>query len=239
MKIDVTVTWQEAPSVDLRGRVAVLIDVLRATSTIVTALHAGAERVHPVATVEEGLAHAELHGRRNAILGGERGGLRIDGYDLGNSPREYTPFAVGGKTVILTTTNGTRAFAAAEHADAVVAMAFLNVGGIAEWLLQRRQDVTIICAGTEGRLSLDDFLCAGMLISRITMPGTDRELADGALAAADWYASHVGSTHAVLSTCFHGRRLAALGFEEDLAYCAAIDTVSTIPLRDGKALIRA
>jgi len=239
MDIDLAATWAEAEHADLAGRVAVVIDVLRATSTIITALQAGAERVIPVETVEAGLATAETLGRASVVLGGERGGLRIAGYDLGNSPLEYAPEVVRGKTIVLTTTNGTRALLCAQKADAIVIAALLNVGAVADWLLKRNQDVTIICAGTEGRLSLDDLHCGGMLISRLLEPGLVRHLSDGARAATEWFASDAGNAAYVLASCAHGQRLAGLGFADDLAYCAGIDAAAEVPVWDGSAFVRA
>lgn len=238
MNIDLAVTWGEAEHADLAGRVAVVIDVLRATSTMVAALSAGARAVVPVETVDAGFEAASHPRRGDVVLGGERGGLRIEGFDLGNSPLEYTPEAVQGKTVILTTTNGTRALLTAKRADGVIAASFGNISAAAEWLRRRDQDVTVICAGTEGRLSLDDLQCGGMLISRLLEPGLVRELSDGARAATEWFVSNVGTTDHVLSSCFHGQRLVALGFKQDVTFCAQIDISTVVPVWNGHAFVQ-
>jgi len=237
MNIDLAVTWTEAQHVDLTGRAVVVIDVLRATSTIVAAFHSGARAVIPVDTVEAARAMASRLERGSAVLGGEREGLQIDGFQLGNSPLDYTPEAVAGKTVILTTTNGTRALLAARKADHVVAASLANVSAAAERLHNRDQDVTVICAGTEGRLSLDDLHCGGMLISRLLEPGVVRELSDGARAATEWFVSNAGNAEHVLRSCFHGQRLAALGFAQDIAFCFQIDTTAVVPVWNGHALV--
>ncbi len=237
MNIDLSATWQEASRVALCGRAAVVIDVLRATSTIVTAIQSGAHRVIPVETPEDARLAAEETGADGAVLGGERGGLKIEGFDFGNSPYEYTPRSVGGKTVIMTTTNGTQAFAAAREADVTFAAALLNIGSVADALLHEGRDVAIICAGTEGRVSLDDLYCAGALIERIITPGTDGMLNDGARLAVHWYGSNTGTGFDVLASCAHGRRLAELGFHRDLEYCSRVDTVMEVPVLKGRSLV--
>lgn len=237
MNIDLAVTWEEARHADLAGRVAAVIDVLRATSTIVAAFDAGAREVIPVKTVKAGHDLAAKLGRERVVLGGERGGVRIRGYDLGNSPLEYTAEAVSRKAVVLTTTNGTQALTTAMLAEAVLAAALTNVGAVAAWLHARGQDLTVICAGTEGRLSLDDLHCGGMLISRLLEPGHVRNLSDGARAAMDWFVSNAGNLAYVLTSCSHGQRLAALGFAEDLTYCAQVDSSRNVPIWNGRAFV--
>jgi 2-phosphosulfolactate phosphatase len=237
MNVDLAVTWEEAGAIALPGQVAVVIDVLRATSTIVAAFDSGAREVVPVRSVKAGRDLASKLGRERVVLCGERGGLRIKGYELGNSPLEYTREAVAGKTVLLTTTNGTRALAAALRADAVAAAALTNVGAVAAWLYARDEDLTIICAGTEGRLSLDDLYCGGMLISRLLEPGHVRNLSDGARTAIEWFVSNAGNAPHVLASCLHGQRLAALGFSEDLAYCAQVDSSTQVPIWNGRSFV--
>jgi len=244
MDIDLVGTWAEADHVDLRGRVAVVIDVLRASSVIVAALGAGATRVVAVATVDEGRACAKRLGgnqaglgRDRVVLGGERGALRLPGYDLGNSPLEYTPEAVAGRTVILTTTNGTQAVARARAADAVLVAALTNAGAVTSWLLDRRQDVTIICAGTEGRLSLDDLFCGGLLVSQVLEPGFVRHLTDGVRLALGWHDANIGNATHVLQSCVHGQRLTSKGFIDDIGFCARIDGTDVVPVWDGEGFV--
>ncbi|OQB40163.1 MAG: putative 2-phosphosulfolactate phosphatase [Candidatus Latescibacteria bacterium ADurb.Bin168] len=237
MNIDLSATWQEASTVTLRGHAAVVIDVLRATSTIVTAIQSGAREVIPVETPEDARLAAQEPRADRVVLGGERGGLKIEGFDFGNSPYEYTPRSVGGRTVIMTTTNGTRAFAAARGANITVAAALLNVGSVADFLLREGRDVVIICAGTEGRVSLDDLYCAGALIERILTPGADWVLNDGARLAVHWYGTNTGTSVDVLASCAHGRKLAELGFHRDVEYCSRVDTVMEVPVLRGRSLV--
>jgi len=237
MNVDLSATWQEASRVTLRGRIAVVIDVLRATSTIVTAIQSGAREVIPVETPEDARLAAQETGADGVVLGGERGGLKIEGFDFGNSPYEFTPHSVGGKTVVMTTTNGTRAFAAAREADITFAAALLNIGSVANVLLHEGRDVAVICAGTEGRVSLDDLYCAGALIERIVTPGSDWVLNDGAKLAVHWYGSNTGTSFDVLASCAHGRRLAELGFHRDVEFCSGVDTVTEVPVLKGRSLV--
>ena len=237
MDIDLVGTWAEAEYVDLRGCTAVVIDVLRASSTIVAALAAGAGRVVPVETVQEGLDYARRVGRENVVLGGERDAVRIDGYDLGNSPLEYTAEAVRGRPVVLTTTNGTQAVARCRDAEAIIVAALNNATAVVSWLARRRQDVAIVCAGTEGRISLDDVHCGGLLIARLFEPEFVRQMSDGARMAMEWYVANAGAASFVIHSCFHGRRLIDRGFGDDVDVCAQIDRYDIVPAWDGEGFV--
>ena len=155
---------------DLAGGTVVVIDVLRAATTIVYALEAGAEQILPCLEIADALALAERFSPDEVVLGGEREGSLIEGFDLGNSPDEYTPERVGGKTVIFTTTNGTRALNHARSADEVLLAGFVNAGAVARRLVDR-EHVHIICAGTDGRIGDDDVLLAGLLVERLQREG--------------------------------------------------------------------
>src|SRR3954469_17118877 len=143
---------------ELAGGTAVVIDVLRATSTICRALAAGAREVVPFVTIEDALAAAEKVGRANVVLGGERRGVLIPGFDLGNSPGEYTPARCKRVTVVLTTTNGTRALLRAAEGERVLVGAFVNYSAVCEQLRADGRPVHIVCAGTDGEVSLEDTL---------------------------------------------------------------------------------
>lgn len=205
--------------------IAVVIDVLRATSTMVTALTSGCLAVIPAENPDEARALAAAGGY---LLAGERGGLPLPDFDLGNSPREYTPAAVAGRKVVLTTTNGTRALLLTASPVVLVA-SFLNLPAVAAWLARRGGDVLISCAGTEGRFSLDDFACAGMLVERLGQAVPGLELGDGAVAARVVYRRWEGRTLDLLKSTFHGRRLARLGLEADLEFCAMVGRYEIVP----------
>jgi 2-phosphosulfolactate phosphatase len=169
MNIEVILTPAELPALarrDLGGTACVVFDVLRATSTFVTALHNGASAIIPVSEIPEAV---EIKRKRpDVLLGGERNGVKIrfEGkeFDFGNSPRDYSPASVRGKTIVSTTTNGTRALRACSGAKAVLAAAFLNLGATVKFLREKKfENVLLVCAGTGENAALEDVLAAGAL----------------------------------------------------------------------------
>ena len=166
MKATVFFTLQEADGAVLQDHTAVVVDVLRASSTIVAALAAGAHAIYPVVSTEEAIKLATSLGREDALLAGERRGLKVEGFDLGNSPREFTPETVGGKRVVMSTTNGTRALVAVAGAERVLVASFLNLSAVAAACADAER-LAVVCAGREGRFSIDDAVCAGMLLGRL------------------------------------------------------------------------
>ncbi len=239
MHIDLVCTWEEARHTDMSGRTAVVIDVLRASSTVTAALDAGAKSVHTVATVEEARALADRLGPDESLLGGERESVRLPGFDLGNSPLEYTADVVAGKRVVMTTTNGTQAIAAAACAEAIVFAALVNAGACIDWLRECGQDVTIVCAGTKGRVSLDDLHCGGLIATGLLEPGFVSELNDGLRLAIQWFAVNAGNALHVLTSCAHGANLKRNGFGGDIEWCANVDSMRTVPVWNGEAFERA
>lgn len=225
MKIEVRFTpaMIEATN-DVRERTAVVIDTLRATSTIVAALMAGAREIIPVATASDAVGVAHRLGTERTLLCGERGSLRIDGFHLGNSPREYTPGAVGGKTLVLTTTNGTAALLKAQHAERVLCGALMNARAVAEETVALDRDVVIICAGTHGRFSIEDTLAAGAIIEAATeFASTSVALDDGARAALALFERDRHDLRSALLAGEHGSALLALGLGDDVDDCARLD----------------
>ena len=208
------------------GHVAVIIDVFRASTTICTALHAGVAAVIPVRTVEE--ARARAGGRVDVILGGERGGLAPVGFHAGNSPFEYAPERVAGKTVVFTTTNGTAALLSAP-ADAVrIFGCFANASAVVEFLSRRRPEhVTLVCAGNNGAFSYEDALCAGIFAARCAGMW---KITDEAAAAAAMYAAMPSPD--LLRRTDHAKKLVALGFARDVEYCLTSDAAPVIPSFD-------
>lgn len=237
MRVDVHFTPEEVRAGDLAGATAVVIDVVRATSCIVEAIANGARAVHPAVSVEEAASvQATLNGRgHRALLCGERGGLRVEGFDLGNSPAEFTRAAVGGRSLVMTTTNGTRAFAAARPAERVLAASFFNRTAVAE-AVRNDAAVAIVCAGKEGRFSLDDAVCAGHIaravLDRAHGPVT---LADGAVAARDLAAVHDISA-ATLAGTAAGQALVEVGLGADLALCARADRHQIVPMMQDRVI---
>jgi 2-phosphosulfolactate phosphatase len=232
----------------LRGGVAVVIDVLRATTVMAHALHAGCEAVIPCAEIEEAEAVAASLAPGTALLGGERGGLPIAGFDLGNSPGDYTPDRCRGKTLVITTTNGTRAILASLDADRILVASFANLAATARVLRRELggdvpRPVHLVCAGTEGFISLEDTLFAGALYDALayflevgTPAGNDE--ARLAFLAAPRGFEHLA--HA-LRQGRGGQNVERLGLGPDIHFAAQVDTVPfAIELRrDPLRLVRA
>ncbi len=223
---------------ELAGGAAVVIDVLRASTTMIHALAHGAARIIPCESVAEAHAVAARFPRQDVLLGGERGGVKIDGFDLDNSPRCYTPEVVAGKTIIFTTTNGTVALRRAARADTVLVGALVNLRAVLTRLQDYPGPVHLICAGTDGRLTAEDILCAGLLARGLVAAeeGRERRRCDvPAEMAIDFARRRGGSAAEILRTLresLGGRNLLELGFEEDIRIAARIDSHPVVPAYD-------
>ena len=178
MKINVFFQAGEPAALDMVDHTAVVIDVLRATSTMVEALVNGARGVYPASSTEEAIKLASSLGREDTLLCGESKGLMIEGFDLGNSPLEFVAERVADKRLVMSTTNGTGAFLMAEDADRVLACSFLNLGAVVDAVAAVGR-LVVVCAGREGRFSADDAACAGTLVQRL------RERCDGDIELND------------------------------------------------------
>ena len=219
------------------GTQAVVIDVLRATSTLVAALAEGASYILAAAAIDEAFAaRARLEAEGQAVLlGGEREGVKVPGFDLGNSPAEYTPSRVGGRAVVLCTTNGTAALSRCAGAAVLYAASFLNAGATAQRLLTQARDVTLCCAGKEGAPALEDLCCAGLIATRL-LAAHPYDADDATALATLCWREYKTDPVRMLGECNHGRYLAGLGFDADLAFCARVDAVPLAVSRaaDGK-----
>lgn len=246
MRLDVFFTPGELVGQDLADRV-VVIDVLRATSTMVEALSNGARAIFPVATVDDAARIAQNIGRDSVLLCGERKALPIEGFDLGNAPPEFTAKEVRGKSLVMTTTNGTRALlAVAERrgggeADGVQVLAgsFLNLSSVIRRLGPGEGGTpgaaAVVCAGREGRFALEDAVCAGAVVRGLEAAGVAMELNDGARAARALAADYMADVEGMLEVTAAGRHLREVGRGDDLSFCAAVDRTDAIPrFRDRK-----
>ncbi len=237
MPYDVFVLGQGLRDEHVRGKVVVVIDVLRACSTITTALANGARSVLPIADVGEAGRLVTHMDPATYVLGGERDALPIPDFPLGNSPREFTPEVVQGRTVILHTTNGAPLFPAAASAELVVAGCLLNVAAVTQLLQDAGRDAVLICAGWKGRVSLEDTLCAGLLLHRVCGGALPDDASDAARVATALYDAEKGDLEGALRRSEHGRRLIALGHDADVSYCAQIDLYAgLLPQYDGTGL---
>lgn len=223
------------------GGIAIVIDVLRASTTIITALAHGAARVRAVRTVGEARA---LAGQPGVLLGGERGGRPIDGFDLGNSPSEYTRQRMAGRDVVITTTNGTAALHACQDAAAILMGAVVNRSAVATAALRLAagdQAVHLVCAGTDGDVTEEDLLGAGAILDAAIRLGADehKDFDGPARAAVADFRAVAGSDGdpaaalaCVFATSIGGRNLIALGMEDDLSPAAQIDSLPVVPRLD-------
>jgi 2-phosphosulfolactate phosphatase len=220
---------------DVRGGIAVIIDVLRASTTITHALAAGASRVIPCGEVDEAAAVARLHPRGMALLGGEREGLLIDGFDLDNNPFAYSAPVVAGKTIVFTTSNGTRALLRAAGADRVLIGSFVNLQAVVTVLAQDDRPVHLVCAGTKGRITVEDSLCAGAIVDRL-LAATGESNADWTddqlRLALDLYRSEsidVETFRQAMRSGYGGRNCRRLGFDEQIERAGTCDLFDIVP----------
>lgn len=233
------------PRRDLRQTVCVVFDVLRATSSMLTALAHGARAIRPVAGIPEALA---VRARQpDVLLAGERNGLRIraaqaDGidFDLGNSPREFTPERVRDRTIVMTTTNGTRALQSCRGAAQVLAGGFLNLGRTADHLRrQHPQEVLVVCSGTFEQPAFEDVLAAGALCERLWADYGDGDISDGAQIARQVYGTNRGDLMAAVSMARNGRRLLAHpDLRDDVPACLQMDRWSFLAGLEADGMVR-
>ena len=206
----------------------VVIDVLRATTVIVEALHAGATEVIPCATVTEARQTA-AHLGPSALLAGERGGLPISGFDLGNSPRACQPDRVGGRSLIMTTTNGTRALLHAANAPRVLIAAFTNLPAVVRTLAADPRDVHLLCAGTDGQPTEEDLLLAGAIAGELALLKPFQLDADATVWADTWSQTGVPQVHDRLRASTGGRNLISLRFDDDIEHAAQVGLHPGVP----------
>jgi 2-phosphosulfolactate phosphatase len=212
-----------------------VVDVLRATTTIATALANGAPGVIPVLVPEDAVALGQRLGRDRVLFCGERDAVRIEGFDLDNSPASFPPEVVAEKTLVFTTTNGTRALRAVSSAASVRIGALVNRSAVARALAaDSPRDIVIVCAGVEGAFALEDAIGAGAIVDALVTLLPDIELHDGARAAALLYRSVADRLTDAIASADHAQTLAERGFAADVTRCAALDTLDVVPtLRDG------
>lgn len=229
MKINALLSPLFADDLFFTGKTTIVIDALRATTTIITALNNGAREIIPVGSIEFAMKVSGDAFGGQTLLGGERNTKKIEGFNLGNSPLEYTREAIGGKSVILFTTNGSKAIVKAKYSELLLICAFSNIPTIAKYILKLNKDVEILCSGKNNNFSLEDSVCAGKLISEIRKLNKKIELTDPAKSCfilSELYSKNILK---MLKECEHGKLLLENGFQEDLDYCAQIGNIESIP----------
>lgn len=230
MRVDVAFTPAELPKGGAAGRTVVVIDVLRATSTMVHALANGARRIVPVTTVEEAVRKAEELGRDAVLLCGERDCQQIRGFDLGNSPEEFTPERVAGRTLVMSTTNGTPALLAAAGSAECLVGALLNAGAVARRVAAAGRDAVILCSGREGRFAYEDAFCAGLVLRRLRRLRSRVRTDDAGRAVVRLIGRGEGSALPVLRRSAAARRLLELDLGQDVHFCAQVDVHDVLPV---------
>jgi 2-phosphosulfolactate phosphatase len=233
VRLDVFFGAQGITSADVHGRVVVVIDVLRASTTIAVALANGARSVIPFESADEAVTRSKSLARGDYKLAGERKNLMIPGFDLGNSPREYTREAIEGKTILFTTTNGTVALVAAQSAREVLVGSFVNFTAVTAMVraaARAQSDIAIIAAGSERHFSLEDTVCAGRFVRFVRRGIADVVLNDGAQAAQHLERKYGNDTTRLFADASHGRTLAEAGFSEDLLICSQLDGYPVVPV---------
>jgi 2-phosphosulfolactate phosphatase len=240
MRIDLSYGVANLDELQLREKNVVVVDVLRASTTVTVALKNGAREIIPVANIEAAVKISGSLFGEVTLRGGERNGKMIQGFNLGNSPLEYTETTVRGKSIIYCTTNGSVAMARSRYARNMVVGSFVNLSSVVDYVKALREDFVIVCGGNNSgfsTFSLEDAVCAGMIITKVSEDiSAELELTDASVAAKALYKSFGRSILKMLKNSDHGRYLMGLGFEEDIKVCAAVDSVPVLPVLSGTAI---
>jgi len=232
-KIEVCLTPALLDLYAIENSIVVVIDILRATSSITYGIENGAEAIIPVMNVEDCLAYAD----KGYLLAAERNGEVVTGYDFGNSPFSYTAEKVAGKTIVLTTTNGTKAMhLAQERALQVIVGSFLNLSSICDYLKKENKDVLLLCAGWKDNFNLEDTLFAGAVVEQLQKEFSVAD--DSSVAALDMYQLAKDDLREYLKKSSHSHRLIKLNIEEDVQFCLKLDVCQVIPVLEGEMLVK-
>ena len=236
MIIDLAFTLHELGKKELAGKSVVVVDALRATTTVTVGLENGAAAFIPVATIEE--AREWVAANPDYLLAGERRAMPLEGFHLGNSPRDYRPDKVRGKTIVMTTTNGTQALVAAGGGAEVFIGSFLNLGALCERLIEAERDTLIACSGEKDLFCLEDTVCGGAIVERLEKTGIPLIKTDAASSAKILYEQCEGNVYGMLCTCEWGVYLEGLGLGKDVRFCAQVDSSKLVPVyRDGRIIL--
>ncbi len=239
-KIDVFSSSVSFSEQDVRGKTVVIIDVLRASSTIQTALENGAAGIIPLGESDDPERYTRYLEASEILLCGEKGGLKVEGYKLGNSPLEYERQIVEKKTIILKTTNGTQAIARCSTARDILIGSFLNLSALGNALKKHDQkDLLLICSGWNRRLSIEDLLCAGAILHILFEKKIPNLASDGVKVACGLFEKFGHDIPGLIHSSNHAKRLREIDYEEDVAYCSQVDLFSSVPrMKDGMISIK-
>ncbi|MGL5350323.1 2-phosphosulfolactate phosphatase [Cetobacterium sp.] len=225
MQIEILNSAKDVINKNLKGKNIVVIDVLRATSVMVTAFKNGAQSIFPFENIDDTKQAYYLN--NNGLLAGERKGLKIEGFHFGNSPLDFTPEKIDGKNIFMTTSNGTRAIKNAKGYDNLYIASYLNLSAVANILLKDEKDTVILCAGTDDEFSLDDALCAGMIVNKISEQ--IKIQTNDATLSLQILANLSNNIKTTLENSKHYSYLKSIGYENDLEYCIQKDICNVVP----------
>lgn len=233
--LEVVFTPEEIKNRRLSDKLIVVIDVLRASSTIITALAYGCRGLVPILSPEQAKEKAQQFKKEEVLLGGEREGRKIKGFDLGNSPREYQKEIVEDRIIIFSTTNGVKTLERVRGAFRIIIASFLNLQATFNYCSKFQGDILLACAGKEGYFSLEDTVCAGMLINSLRDIYSDTcQEVDTNLTAQILYKKFGNNILEMLRKSQHGRYLESIGLRKDLEFCSQLDIFNIVPIfRDG------
>ena len=236
MKLNVIFSPVQSDEIFFTGKTTVVIDVLRASSTIISALESGAREVIPVGTIEFAVKVSGGMFGGQTLLGGERNTKKIEGFALGNSPSEYTKEIVSGKTIVFYSTNGSKAIVKAKYSDNLFICSFSNINALANHLIKLNEDIIVLCSGNNNFFSLEDSVCAGKLVQEILSKNSKVSLTDSSNAAIAIFKTFGKDVKKMLRNTEHGQLLLNNGYEEDIELCAKLDSSDVIPVYSGSAI---
>ncbi len=236
MRIELFFTPNEVKEEELKNQTVLVIDVLRASTTIAYALHNGCKGIIPANSIDGAIELSKKIGRDSALLCGEREGVKIEGFDLGNSPFEYETEKIKDKTLIFATTNGSKAIVKGSNANSLTVGSFVNFQSTFDHLSSSSNDLAIICSGKLDQFAIEDAVCGGLYVSSFLKEG-ETQLNDAAFAAIKLYEVYKNSLLEMLKKSSHGRYLIELGFEKDLYLCSELNSLKVIPVLDQGKLI--
>jgi 2-phosphosulfolactate phosphatase len=233
-QLQVCLTPALLPLYNVEDYIVVVIDIFRATTSICYGIENGAKAIIPVSKVEECSAYREIE--PGHLLAAERDGEVVAGFDFGNSPFSYTKENVAGRTIVLTTTNGTHALHLSRGANKIVIGSFLNLTSLCNWLKSQHENILLVCSGWKNNFNLEDTLFAGAVVEQLKE--TNFIADDPAIAANDLYHIAKDDLNGYLKKTSHSERLKKLGIEEDIIFCLKVDLTTAIPILEGDALVK-
>lgn len=213
------------------NKITIVIDVLRATTTIITALQNGAKEIIPVGSIEFAMKVSGDTFSGQTLLAGERNTKKIDGFALGNSPLEFDPELVNGKSIVFFTTNGSKAIVKAKYSSELLISCFLNIKAIAEHI-SKKTEIVILCSGNNGLFSFEDSVCAGNLINELKLINEDLCLDDASKTCLFLYGKNKKNLKKMLKETEHGQKLIEQNFKKDITYSAQQNIFSSVPVYD-------